>query len=330
METEEQKRQRVQEAILQRLASAQDDTSGIDQAAADDKRKKIVMAIGQGLAGLATADSASRGGYKSDSGFYDRLAANVDSKSAAEKAKRDKVQAIIQEQALRSKFGDEDFDRLKFATSSKQSKDELAEDKRQFDEQLKFNKSKFTAESKPQEAKPAPMDPGEVALKRELAKRKAEWDVGGEATFDKNIKMLEDARSSLSKQSGSQPSMADRIKGALSQKFPTAAAVVAPERVEIQRKIETAVQSSLRPILGAQFAQKEGERILRNAYDPALGSYNIDRLNAAINEIKAIKDAKVKEFQRFSESSLGKGGSHPVTEIDEEIKQLEAELGIGK
>lgn len=70
--------------------------------------------------------------------------------------------------------------------------------------------------------------------------------------------------------------------------------VANPESANIQELVEYTVQQSLRPILGAQFTEKEGERLISRVFNPRLDEkVNARRLEALTKMLKRAYSTKV-------------------------------------
>lgn len=78
--------------------------------------------------------------------------------------------------------------------------------------------------------------------------------------------------------------------------------VLAPGSADIREMVESTVQSSLRPILGPQFTEKEGERLISRVYNPRMSTeVNAARVNRLFQQIKnasAAKTAAAKYYER--------------------------------
>ncbi len=131
------------------------------------------------------------------------------------------------------------------------------------------------AAKKSNTAAAAPPKPsiGQQALDREygkqFAKRTAE---GGYADAQKGIAQIDSAISRLGK--------TDRATGGLIGLVPKKIRdFAAPESADIQDTVEEVVQRNLRQVLGAQFTEGEGNRLIARAYNPRLSEkQNIERL----------------------------------------------------
>lgn len=77
-----------------------------------------------------------------------------------------------------------------------------------------------------------------------------------------------------------------------------------PEALIVQQSIQSAITDTLRPTLGAQFTEKEGERIMNLQYDPRLPPEENKR---RAQELKSVIDRKVQATDALYDH-LGKGG----------------------
>lgn len=76
--------------------------------------------------------------------------------------------------------------------------------------------------------------------------------------------------------------------------------VVAPESVATQESVEEVVQRNLRLVLGAQFTEKEGERLISRAYNPALSqAENKKRVDRLVQQIESAAQSKLDASRYF-------------------------------
>lgn len=77
--------------------------------------------------------------------------------------------------------------------------------------------------------------------------------------------------------------------------------IITPGASDIREIVESTVQSSLRPILGAQFTEKEGERLIARVYNPRLkrevNAARVLRLQKQIAEAARNKNAAARWFE---------------------------------
>lgn len=119
---------------------------------------------------------------------------------------------------------------------------------------------------------------GQKAVDKDYAKEYNEWTATGKASLIKNLDALKEARDALKKD----PSLTGGLTGVLGDRMTA-------DRVLKQRqKVGSAIQSSLKATLGAQFTEKEGERTLKNAYNEAASpDTNAASLDALIKQLEA-------------------------------------------
>lgn len=133
---------------------------------------------------------------------------------------------------------------------------------------------------------------GQKALDKDYAKDYNDWSSGGRALLSKNLQNLKDARDALSTDS----SLTGGLTGVFGDRLTA-------DRVLKQRqKVQSAVQNSLKATLGAQFTEKEGERILKNAYNEAASpETNIESITSLINQLESQasnNDKKAKFYEQ--------------------------------
>ena len=104
----------------------------------------------------------------------------------------------------------------------------------------------------------------------------------------------------------------------------TAYTLAFPEGRDIRDRIETVVQKSLKEILGAQFAEKEGERILARAFNPALDeSINQERLDILIAKLDAGVKQKTALLQQIQNGTASKIDLEKLkTDLQNDFKEL--------
>ncbi len=124
---------------------------------------------------------------------------------------------------------------------------------------------------------------------------------GGQADFDANVGKLESVLGKLK----TSDSFTGPYIGSLPQGMKE---VIHPEAAAAQELVEEVVQRNLRIILGAQFTEKEGERLIKRAYNPRLEEpQNIERLERLINAMKKARAAQMAANEYFQERGTLKG-----------------------
>lgn len=84
--------------------------------------------------------------------------------------------------------------------------------------------------------------------------------------------------------------------------------VIAPSASNIKNEVESVVQKSIKEIMGAQFAQKEGESVLRRAFDSSQDeSVNMQRVRDLYNNLQTILNAKRDEAQYYEKHGTLRG-----------------------
>ena len=67
-----------------------------------------------------------------------------------------------------------------------------------------------------------------------------------------------------------------------------------PKAADVKERIQSVVQKSITSLIGSQFAEREGENILKRAFNPLLDTkQNIERINLLITKLQAGYDQKV-------------------------------------
>lgn len=81
-----------------------------------------------------------------------------------------------------------------------------------------------------------------------------------------------------------------------------------PQATEVKEAVEEVVQRNLRLVLGAQFTEKEGERLIKRAFNPNLPeAENKKRVQRLIKSIQTSLDEKIRQRGYFSAFGTLKG-----------------------
>jgi uncharacterized membrane protein len=145
---------------------------------------------------------------------------------------------------------------------------------------------------------------GQEQADKDFGKQYADYvAAGGYADVQKNIAQLEGVVEELKKD----PSLTGGAMGLLSADVRASTPEWLKENAQksgaIEQRVLEVVQRNLRLILGAQFTEKEGQLLMKRAYDSRLGAKeNIKRVTNLINQMKSKSDqmeatAKVFENQ---------------------------------
>lgn len=150
---------------------------------------------------------------------------------------------------------------------------------------------------------------GEEAVDKKFADEIVEFNAkGGIADVKKNLSQLISVRNALA--SG------EVSTGAETRLVPEfAESLIMPKSKAAKESVEEVVQRNLRLVLGAQFTEKEGERLIARAYNQDLPEEeNIKRLDRLIQQISEAAAAKANASEYFSKYGTLKGwqGSIPT------------------
>jgi hypothetical protein len=141
---------------------------------------------------------------------------------------------------------------------------------------------------------------------KKMAEEMVRWNTGAGSKQLENLANLDKAISTLDKR--------DDITGPFRGAVPDfVRSFTNPLAVQTRQQVEGAVQGSLRETLGAQFTEKEGERIMSNAFNPRLGEgENFRRASIIRAGLKAAVDAKNAQFEYLKANGSMKGYQGPT------------------
>lgn len=161
------------------------------------------------------------------------------------------------------------------------------------------------------------LSPGELKVDQDYANEYNEWvSKGGFADAQKSIDQLEGAIQELK----TDKSLTGPARGVVPDVM---RAFTNPKALQVKAAIEEVVQRNLRLVLGAQFTEKEGIRLIERAYDERLSEEeNIKRVERLIGQIKSAADAKSSAAEYWQQEGTLKGwkgktrGGSPVSGDD--------------
>lgn len=138
---------------------------------------------------------------------------------------------------------------------------------------------------------------GRTKVDERYAEDFVDWNArGAYADIYKQIGQLEEALSDLE----SDKELTGPVVGSLPDPIN---AIVNPGAIATRERVEEVVQRNLRLVLGAQFTEKEGERLIARAFNPRLSEEeNAKRVRRLINQIKTAADAKQSASKYFIEN----------------------------
>lgn len=134
---------------------------------------------------------------------------------------------------------------------------------------------------------------------------------GGAQDAAKQLAQLEDVTKML--QEGNH--LTGPVRGMLPD---TVRNITNPEAVEARERVEEVVQRSLRAILGAQFTENEGKRLIARAYNPSLPeSENLIRVNRLLTQLHQAFDAKQSASRYFEQNGTLAGWKGKLPSISD-------------
>jgi hypothetical protein len=96
--------------------------------------------------------------------------------------------------------------------------------------------------------------------------------------------------------------------------------VTNPQSIAMRERVEEVVQRSLRAILGAQFTEKEGERLIARAYNPNLSEaenkIRVDRLYTQLQQAFSAKQDAAQYFEKNNTLDGWKGKLPSIGDFD--------------
>lgn len=140
----------------------------------------------------------------------------------------------------------------------------------------------------------AKLTEGQKTADKEFAKDYNEWTSGGAETAQSEINKLKNVVNSMSK--------GDVTTGGLTGMFPDR--MTSNDVLKARADVQSTVMNSLKALLGAQFTEKEGERVIRNTWNEADSTENnIARLNRLIGDLEAKAVAKNKKALFYEQNN---------------------------
>jgi len=164
----------------------------------------------------------------------------------------------------------------------------------------------------------AGMTKGDVKADEKFSDEYQKWISGDFADVRKSIQQLDD----VSKQ------LADPKKNLTGPGVGLTPDVVLerlnPEAVATREAVEEIVQRNLRLVLGAQFTEKEGERLIKRAYNPSLSeAENKKRVDRLLNQIRTAAKAKQAAVEYFAEHGTLKGFAGKIFTMSDFYESLD-------
>lgn len=123
---------------------------------------------------------------------------------------------------------------------------------------------------------------GQKSIDKAFGQDFNEWNSRGRSTLSKNLDRLKRVKATLKEREDDFVGTSGRMTGRLPDWLRS------EESVRLREDVQAAAQGALRATLGAQFTEKEGERIMNAAYNEKLSpAENIRKIDDAIKELAA-------------------------------------------
>ena len=185
-------------------------------------------------------------------------------------------------------------------------------EKTPFYEEIMAGKKKSTAPN---------LSEAQKAVDKDFAKDYQELVIqGGIADVNKGLSQLDEAINILENEGGTGP-----IEGSLPD---FAASFLNKSGLRAKELVSEVVQRNLRSVLGAQFTEQEGERLINRAFNPRLSeAENIKRLKRLAESIRKARDAKVaaaSHYEEFGTLANYKGAANIS------LDDIEADAGLSE
>lgn len=175
---------------------------------------------------------------------------------------------------------------------------------------------------------PTPLTPGREAIDKAFAKDVyVPYTSGGAADMAKNLSQLKQVEAAL--ESG------NNLTGPAMGMLPDVVKnFTNPEAVNIREAAEEVVQRNLREVLGAQFTEREGERLIARAYNEKLDeSVNAQRISRLVQSIEQAYGDKAKAIAYFEKNGTLGGYVYERPSIDDfnqVVDQMDQEIESAK
>lgn len=146
---------------------------------------------------------------------------------------------------------------------------------------------------------------GEKEVDKKVGAEYASWVIGGQgAQAASRISRINNVVSKLE----DRKDISGPVVGYVVENLPTIASTLYPEAQDAKDVVESVVQTDLRAILGGQFAQKEGEALIKRAYNPRLQEWqNSRRLKLLSRQMQMVADEKNRAMNYFGDKGTIKG-----------------------
>jgi hypothetical protein len=163
-----------------------------------------------------------------------------------------------------------------------------------------------------------PTTPAQEAVDKAFATTYVEWTQGGGADAASQLAKIE----AVAEQLESSNSLTGSVVGSLPDAVNT---VINPDAVNARETVEDVVQRNLRLLLGAQFTQAEGERLIARAYNPRLPeAQNAARLRVLAATMRAALQAKQEQVAYYEQNGTLTGWTGYIPTVDDMIAAMDS------
>lgn len=195
-----------------------------------------------------------------------------------------------------------------------------------------YQEAVFSAVTKPQVSIGNQMTPGAKESDKAAAKTYNAWVTeGGAADYRKNLEQLREVRDQMVDKDG-KPLTDDLTGPIIGSQSRNMRAITVPKSLAAQEAVEEVVQRNLRIILGPQFTEKEGERLISRSYNPMLeeaeNGRRLNRLLEAMESAYEVRNRAMKYFEKHN-TMTGFSGELPTLQSIEKAAGLDDD-SIGK
>jgi len=181
-------------------------------------------------------------------------------------------------------------------------------------EKARINKLNSTNTSSSGKVSKNDLTPGELKADQSFATDFQKWVSGGFSNTQANIAKLENVLSDIEDPNTERGNvlLPESIRARTNK-----------ASVTVEQDVGNVVFQSLKEILGGQFTEKEGQKLVQQTYDPRLSdTENAAKLRATIKSLKDMATAKQSSAQHFSDNGTLKGfGGVSSNKIQSETSQ---------
>jgi hypothetical protein len=163
------------------------------------------------------------------------------------------------------------------------------------------------------------LTPGQESIDKKFADDYVSWKAGGGQDMTSQVAQLKPVIEAL--ESG-QP-----ITGIQVAVQPDLLlAITNPKALQSREQVEEVVQRNLRAVLGAQFTEKEGERLISRAYNPKLApEENAKRVRKLFLQMSTAAEQKQAMVDYFDQNGTLRGFSGKMPSVQDFYKAIEGE-----